>query len=128
MAKTLAQKLQIKPGSKVLFVNPPPGYGNLLGKLSENLTFLSEPGVRADVIQVFVRDQKDLEEQLNKLKGALQPRGILWVSYYKGTSQHRTDINRDTINVYARSMGMEGVAIISVNEDWSAMRLKVVDH
>jgi hypothetical protein len=128
MAKTLAQKLQIKPGTKVLFVQSPEGYEDMLGKLPDNVTILAAAGIRADVIQVFVKDQGELEEQLNSLRGALKPKGILWVTYYKGTSAHRTDINRDTITEYARTMGMEGVAIISVNQDWSAIRLKVVDH
>ncbi len=36
-----------------------------------------------------------------------------------------TDINRDTIAEYARTLGLEGVAMISVDDDWSALRLKV---
>jgi hypothetical protein len=49
---------------------------------------------------------------------------MLWVTYHKGTSKVKTDINRDTINAYAHSIGWEGVAMISIDDDWSAMRLK----
>lgn len=31
-----------------------------------------------------------------------------------------------TIVEYARTLGLEGVAMISVDNDWSALRLKVV--
>jgi hypothetical protein len=48
------------------------------------------------------------------------------VTYNKGTSKHKTDINRDSINAYAHSIGMEGVAMISLDEDWSALRLKIL--
>ncbi len=39
----------------------------------------------------------------------------------------KTDINRDSIVEYARSIGMEGVAMISIDEDWSALRLKLLE-
>jgi hypothetical protein len=36
------------------------------------------------------------------------------------------DINRDSIAAYAATIGLQAVAMISVDEDWSALRLKVV--
>jgi hypothetical protein len=50
----------------------------------------------------------------------------MWVTYHKGTSKVKTDINRDTINAYVHSIGLEGVAMISIDEDWSALRLKLI--
>ncbi len=126
--KTVAQKLGIKPDRKVVFVNAPQGYDALLGALPDGVTVLpkalaSRP---ADLIQVFVASRKELETQLPKLKKALAPGGALWVTYHKGTSQVKTDINRDSINAYANTIGMQGVAMISVDEDWAALRLKAV--
>ena len=124
--KTIAQKLLIKEGYKVLFVNPPRGYKTLLGPLPRNAAVLKAPTEAADVIQLSVANRKELEAQLPELKSALVPKGALWVTYYKGTSKTKTDINRDTIVEYARTLGLEGVAMISVDDDWSALRLKVV--
>ncbi len=124
--KTLAQKLAIKEGYTVLFVNSPRGYKSLLGEMPPGVTILREPSAPADVIQVFVEDQKQLEDELDRLQGNLKPTGIIWVTYHKGTSKTKTDINRDTIAAYARSINMEGVAMVSVDEDWSAFRLKRV--
>ncbi len=124
--KTLAQKLAIKEGYDVLFVNAPRGYKSLLGELPKDVTVLREPSAPADVIQVFVDDQKQLEEELDRLKPFLKPTGIIWVTYHKGTSKTKTDINRDTIAAYARSINMEGVAMVSVDDEWSAFRLKQV--
>jgi hypothetical protein len=78
----------------------------------------------ADIIQVYVASRKELEEQLPHLKKLLPPQGILWVTYYKSTSKQATDINRDRINEYAQTLGLQGVAMISVDPDWSALRLK----
>lgn len=78
-----------------------------------------------DLIQVFVDSRKDLEEQLSRVKPFLVPKGLLWVTYHKGTSKQKSDINRDSIAAYASTIGLQAVAMISVDEDWSALRLKV---
>lgn len=124
--KTVAQKLQIKEGSKVLFVNPPQGYQALLGSLPKSATVLKAATEPVDVIQVFVTSKKELEEQVGKLKALLSPKGIFWVTYPKGTSKIKTDINRDIIRECALPMGLQAVAIFSVDDDWSALRLKIV--
>lgn len=122
--KTVAQKLFIKEGMKVVFVNPPQGYQARL-KLPKNVTVLKEATAPIDFIQVFVANRNELEEQLPKLKKMLSPKGMLWVCYYKGTSKTKTDIHRDTINAYAHTIGLVGVSLISIDDDWSAMRFKV---
>ena len=124
--KTVAKKLIIKENCKVLFINAPKDYESILGALPPNVTVLAEPIKLVDFIQVFVTSKKELEEQLNKLKSFLNPQELLWVSYPKGTSKIKTDINRDIIYQFAQSIGLKGVAMISVDETWSAMRFKIV--
>jgi predicted CoA-binding protein len=124
--KSVAEKLMIKPGRSVLLVNPFEGYLDLLGFLSEITVHLNETSNPVDIVQLFVKSQNELEEFLPKLKSSLKPGGMVWVTYTKGTSKLAGDIHRDTINAYAKSLGMEGIAIISIDKDWSALRLKVV--
>jgi predicted CoA-binding protein len=124
--KSVAEKLLMKPGQKVLLVNPPKGYRALLGEIPQGVTLLKEAAEAADLIQVFVAARKDLEEQLLRLKPLLAPKGLLWVTYHKGTSKQKSDINRDSIAAYAGTIGLQAVAMISVDEDLSALRLKVV--
>jgi hypothetical protein len=123
---TIAQKLMVKPGQSVVFVNAPHNYPATIGALPEGTVVLAEPSAPADVIQVFVKNRQELEEYLPRLKPLLKPKGILWVTYYKGTSKTKTDINRDRIVEHAGTLGMEGVAIFSVDSDWAAVRLKVL--
>ena len=124
--KTIAQKLLIKPGYRVAFVNAPRGYKTLLGALPKNVTVTPKPTGAFDLIQVFVANQNELETQLAKLKSFLHPKIILWITYLKGTAKIKTDVNRDTIYAYAKSFGLQGVALISIDDDWSALRLKMV--
>ena len=122
--KSIAQKLFIKPGSKFLLVNPPDGYLARMGMMPTGVILLNESSTPVEAIQVFVENRLELEQQLPRLKDLLTPKGMLWVTYHKGTSRVKTDIHRDTINAYAQSIGLEGVAMISIDEDWSALRLK----
>ena len=99
--KTIAQKLFIKEGNKVLFLNHPEEYLSLIGDLPKNIVFSSEAEDNLDFIQVFVKNKAELEEQLPKLKKKMSDDGKLWISYYKGTSKIKTDINRDNLREYA---------------------------
>ena len=125
--KSIAQKLSIKPGSKFLLVNAPSGYTTQMGELPEGVMLLRDSTSLVDGIQVFVANRAELEAQLPLLAKLMPPKGMLWVSYHKGSSKVKTDINRDTINAYAKSLGLQGVAIISIDDDWAALRLKRIE-
>ncbi len=124
--KSVAQKLLFKSGYKVLLVNAPKNYQEMLGPLPPGAALVKSPAISADLVQLFVADRRELEAQLGKMKRALAPNGLLWVTYHKGTSSVKTDINRDTIAAYAQTIGLRPVAMISIDEDWSVLRLKVV--
>lgn len=97
----MVQKLQIKEGHKVLIINPPQGYKEKsfrsLPKTAVVVKVLEAP---ADIIQVYVESKRELEEQLGRVKTLLGSKGIPWVTYPKGTSRTKVDINRDIIREY----------------------------
>ena len=121
--KPIAEKLLIKPGFTILILNEPDGYRENL-KLSDSVTVLTKTRGMVDWIQVFVTSRLELEKWLPGLSMNLKPNGLLWITYPKGTSKIKADINRDSINAYAKTLGLKGVAMISIDEVWSALRLK----
>ncbi len=130
--KSVAQKLLIKPGQQVRAVNPPQDLLQLLGSLPDDTSLLTDSAaphtlLSADVLLFFANNRTDLQTLLPGLRAALPPGGILWVAYHKGTSPVHTDINRDSINAYAKTINLQGVSMITINEDWAALRLKVID-
>jgi len=125
--KPVAQKLSIKPGSKLLLVNPPAGYVDMMGELPAGAQLLQDAHTPVEAIQAFIANREELEAQLPLLKRRMAPKGMLWITYHKGTSKIKTDINRDSIVAYARTIGLQGVAMISIDEDWAALRLKLVE-
>ncbi len=129
--KTPAQKLLIQPNQRVRLINPPVDLDQVLGSLPEPVTLLNDSAeakevVPADVIVLFANGRTDLETLLPGVRTAVAPGGKIWVAYHKGTSRVKTDINRDSINAYAQSIGMQGVAMVALNEDWAALRLKII--
>ena len=126
--KTIVQKLLIKEGYRVLVVNAPEGYVAALADLPAGVTVATDPnGVGPfDLIQTFVSSQAAFEAQLSGLKAALKPKGLLWITYPKGAAKIKSDITRDTIWRYAKTVGLDGVAMVAVDDTWSAMRLKLI--
>jgi hypothetical protein len=122
--KSIAEKLLIKPGYKVVLINAPPDYAIMLGELPSGVTLMEKPSGEADLIQVFITSKKELQEQLSRVKSLLKPKGLFWITYPKGTSRMKVDINRDSINTYAQTVGLVGIAMISIDDTWSALRLK----
>jgi len=67
--KTVAQKMTIRPGARMLFLGTPPGYARLLGPLPKGATRLARAAKETDVLQVFLSSRKQLEARLPRLKG-----------------------------------------------------------
>jgi len=124
--KSVAQKLMIKEGYKVLFINTPDGYEKTLGKLPADVKVLDNPENNIDLLQVFLTTQAELETHLDVLPPLLKPTGLFWISYPKSGGKMPVDINRNSINDYAHTVGWQGVAMIAIDSTWSALRLKLV--
>ena len=116
--KSIAQKLYVKNAGAIAVVNADDANRAMLGELPATLGG-NEP---ADLIILFVNGRQELEELLPQTKARLLPQGALWVAYKKGGAKR--EIHRDSIAAYAGSIGMEPVAIISLDADWSCLRLK----
>jgi hypothetical protein len=69
-----------------------------------------------------VAEGKKLAKILPKLS---EEKTVLWVAYPKGSSRkYKSDYNRDTGHALMAKHGFDGVSLVSLDEDWSAMRFK----
>ena len=123
--KSVAQKLMVKPGQSLVLLNAPPGYRKTLHDLPKDVKVSTRLAGPADVVQCFVATKKELEKVLPELKAALTPKAILWLAYPKGASKIKTDIHRDIIREHAEGLGMKAVALFSIDDTWSSLRLKI---
>jgi hypothetical protein len=124
-SKTLIQKLAIKPNTCFVLLHAPEGYLALLGDLPDGVILHQELVPEADIIQFFTTERTVLELQLPVLKQALKPKGILWVTYPKGTSGVATDLSREIIWQMGEPLHLKPVGMVAVDQVWSAFRFKI---
>jgi hypothetical protein len=120
----IARKLQVKPNHQVAVVNAPEGYAALLEPLPEGARLLAAPAGGADVVQVFVRDQAELERVGRPVLGSVRPGGLLWVCYPKGGRKAGSDLSRDVLWELMSRGGLAGVTLVAIDDTWSCMRFR----
>src|SRR4051812_2692731 len=91
----LAQKLGIKPGTKVAVLDGPAGYRKLLAPLPAGVSFIDEATAGAGFVHLFVTERRVLETELKRLRKLLNEAGVLWVSWPKKTSGVSSHITED---------------------------------
>ncbi|GAC1363760.1 MAG: hypothetical protein NVSMB32_05650 [Actinomycetota bacterium] len=117
---SLAGKLQVKPGARVLLLSAPEGYEfSLPGAPVE-----TQPSGLYDVVQVFVRTQQELADSAAAAVAALRPGGVLWLCYPKVKAKIPTDISRDRGWGVLNDAGWAVVSAVSINEVWTGLRFK----
>ncbi len=121
MDNALIRKLFFKPEYKAAVLNAPPGYLERLGiPVIGDLTAKSS----LDFIQAFATKKTDLLPLVPGMIKALKSDGLLWLCYPKGGSKVNTDLNRDILWAEMGKFGLAGVAMVSIDDTWSAMRFR----
>ncbi len=121
----LLKKLGIKPGMKILLVNEPPDYFELLEiNISDQLSARNET---PDLVHLFVINKKVFEAEIKKIQPFCKknPAIIIWVSWYKKSAKIPTDITEDTIRNYALKNNLVDVKVCAVSDIWSGLKLVV---
>jgi hypothetical protein len=119
--KTVADKMFLKNAKSIAVLNGAAHPGVVSQLPAQMIDGGDGP---ADVVLMFALNQSELDQYLPVAKERLGEKGSLWIAYLKQTAAKATDINRDTINAHAKEHGITAVAIISMDGDWSALRLK----
>ena len=119
----LARKLKLRPGARAAVVGAPPGYLALLDPpLGTPIgTALKGP---LDWVQVFVASSAELAGLVRALVAALDPKGLAWISYPKGSSKRQTDLTRDKGWEPLQGTDLMWLSLVSVDDTWSAFGLR----
>ena len=121
----LAKKLGIAAGTRVLAVQPPDDYAELLAPLPEGVVFEKRLSKRTGIVHLFCLRKARLAAQLERLRGSIQPDAAVWVSWPKKAARVPTDITEDTIRELALPLGFVDIKVCAVNEVWSGLKLVI---
>ena len=121
----LLKMLGIKPGDKLLVVNRPANYFELLeADLTSQLCKKNEV---PDLAHVFAPTKKEFELQMKKLAPIISnnKKIVIWVSWYKKSSGMVTDITEDAIRNFALKNDLVDIKVCAVSDIWSGLKLVV---
>lgn len=120
MSRTVAEKLQMKPGDAVFIVGADEAGRTALGALPDG-AHVVDATKDAAVAVLFADDRAGLEALLAVHLDALADARARWIVYPKG---NRADINRDSIWRLVEEHGWSLVSNVAVDEVRSAVRMK----
>ncbi len=116
--KSIFQKLGLKSFQNAIILHLPKGLD--LGTLPAGSKIQSTLAGPHELILGFYESTRELKADLPKLKKALTKTGAAWVSYRKGGA---TELSRDSIWSLVGDFGLEGVGMISIDDDWSGFKI-----
>ncbi len=120
----LLKKLGIKPGYKVLAVNEPSHYFNMLGELPEEAAVVDKNFTGSiNFIHVFCKTEEELHNLFPPLKHKLDINGLIWVSWIKKISKnYESTFSENDVRTLGLNIGLVDVKICAVDEDWSGLK------
>lgn len=119
----LVKKLGIKPGYKIMLLNEPENYFDLLGELPDEITIIrSGDAGPADFIHLFAKNEEILHSEFPPVKEKLAKDGMLWISWIKGSSKLETDINGNDVRALGLNLGLVDIKVCAVDKDWSGLK------
>ena len=123
----ILKKLMFKGQSPVLLVNAPPEFKTTTGKFGVAMD--EKPKGTYMFALGFVKSLAEADKLARIMRRALEDQAVFWMAYPKGTSKNykNVDINRDTGGARMGTHGFQGVSMVAIDEDWSAIRFKRTD-
>ena len=121
----LARKLGIRPNERLIAINAPEHYPQLLDDLPDGATITPRLTANARFVHLFVTRRADLEKRLASLRTKLDDTGVLWVSWPKKSAKVPTDVTEDTIRAVALPLDFVDIKVCAVDETWSGLKLMI---
>lgn len=126
----LIKKLNFKAQQSICILEAPPEFAPHIKEFQKlGKVFLSVHGAPAfDFAMVFVQTEEAIDKHCRALVPKLSEDAPFWFVYPKKSSKkYKAEINRDNGWSTLGEFGFEGVRMVAVDDDWSALRFRKVD-
>ena len=123
--RSLTQKLGIKPGFRIFVDGQPKPYSEIVGELPDGARILSRASASLDMVHLFATQSSGLAGKLKRLRTAIAPDGMIWVSWPKKASGVATDLSDVAVREAALALGLVDVKVCAVDEIWSGLKFVI---
>jgi hypothetical protein len=130
-AKTLPEKLGYKPEMSIVFIALPEELADLpdtceFAKVARRQDWSRPLGpTKFDAIHAFTKSRAELVAGLPKLRKALNPGGMIWISWPKRASKIETDVTEDIVRAEALKLDLVDIKVAAIDLTWSGLKLVV---
>ena len=128
---SLFKKLNFKNQPSIYCLNHPESFQQQLDEMAmfTDVKTLVRSNAKIEFILVFVTRQKEIDKYVKKLGPLLEGDALVWMCYPKKSSKNYTcDFNRDTGWDIMGEYDLEGVRMVAIDEDWSALRFRNIKY
>ena len=125
------KKLQYKLQEEVLIVDAPAEFKEVKADWKKTAKIHTEAaGSKTfSFALIFVKTEADVKKAAKNYIKLLEPDAVSWMAYPKKTSKKYTsEITRENGWSALGELGYEGVAMVSIDEDWTAFRFRKADY
>ena len=123
--KPLVQKLGIQPGFCIFVEGAPTAYGDIVGPLPADVTIAKRLKALLDMVHLFATEAAGLAGKLRGCRDAIQPDGMIWVSWPKKSSGIATDLTDVVVRDTALPLGLVDIKVCAIDEVWSGLKFVI---
>jgi len=123
-ARSVVQKLGIKPGFRIFVAGAPTTYVDLVGQLPADVK-LTRPSAGLDMVHVFAGQAAGLAENLCDYRDTIARDGMVWVSWPKKSSGQVTDLTDRVVRDIALPLGLVDIKVCAIDDIWSALKFVI---
>jgi hypothetical protein len=123
--KPVIQKLGIQPGFCIFIAGAPAAYGDIVGKLPVDVTVAARPKAPLDMVHLFATQAAGLAAKLGGYRAAIEPDGMIWVSWPKKSCGVATDLCDVVVRDTALRLGLVDIKVCAIDDTWSGLEFVI---
>lgn len=127
----LFNKLNLKEEKEIFVINHPKSFETVLSDKSEDIKIIFNLRENKSIqfAIFFVTKKNEIDKLAEKIKSKMDGDAKIWFAYPKVSSKnYKCNFNRDTGWESLGKIGLEGVRMVAIDEDWSALRFRRVEY
>jgi len=127
---TVFGKLNLKDQQQIVILNPPHTFERELAGLG-GVQIVRDIKAAKEIsfALAFVTKQQEVDRLATAIAKKATGDAVIWFAYPKKTSKnHKSDIERDRGWQTLGDLGFEGVRMVAIDEDWTAVRFRRAEY